>query len=1250
MQKPLRKRLIRSAIILLTPVILVLLAHLWLINHAENLISDAVYKESKGTVSLKLADISYNYRTHKLHVKKAELFNHNTDSLTHYRVRIPEITIEIGSLKELIFQRKLNIHSLSIPGPYIEVTRKSRKNRRNDVSLSTEMGRVYNAVRQALQRLQVKQTELTNGTFVLKDQSRSTFTETQVSNIFFRIDNLMISDSTSHTGLEKPFFADNIQFKTTQQKIDLPGGRHRIGFRAFSINMKNQLLVMDSCYIESLDTSGNHNRIKTYFDTILLSKIDFGALYRDQIIRADSVYCAHPELELEIVNKEKSEKNKKPSLKEIFRDIGANMDFKHIVLKEAGLSIQTGRRNEKLSFSGKNRKMELEGLRIIPDSSQPLSVDRFLLDANDYESYSPDSLYVIHLNRIGLQNQALRLENVSITTHKQRPGMAYRDHHIPLLTLSGLDWQALLFQKKIVADEIMLVEPVVLFRKSATQNTKPLKIYDAFDAVNDLVTVKKISVQKGKFHFELGKGTILDITGVEGTVHGKQLLIANNSQEMEQSVEKLHIGATALNTSKWNLEIKEAFFDGATATFTGKEMTLSDKLNTFSANARLVELKKFSLTDSLLGIEKISWNNAAIIITDPVKKNNSSHKIFDWSIGQLNGSNTQIEFRKKETTISTFLSTVNLRQLQQLNGRKVSWLELLFAGNHLNIHTPALSFQTGGYALNSDQEMVVKNPAVRFSKEEKEINLKADSLITTANIDALLRGKKIIPFIRLYQPDIAVMLVKNTVPQKTGTTRPTTTVPDIAIRNMQWIKPAVTIEQRSEKGIFRINNIRSENNQWNFGEMQSSFENGITISAMSISDSLEIRPPKATEPILSFRTTSLLRDFRIPLEKQQDITFKLTQIQMPELVLPGDDHKKLTDLRIHHGHISTGMFSLPVSQLLQIPGWEISATAGSMVNNRESFNIHGFNYQSGKAVSIDSFAYSPSISKDSFFAQQVFQTDYITASGGRLVLFHPEKNTDSLWRADSVHVNNFKLSAYRDKRLPFQHGTFKPLPATMLKRMNLPLIINKLVADSMRVQYSEWNDKTNKEGTVYLSIYRATLDNIYSRPDMTDTLHLNAHGSFIDDIPFSISIDQAYHDSLENMKVVLNAGPGRLTNLNRFLPALASVYVKHGRFTTLRMEATAGNETATGEILFRYQNLHIRILKKGNVEKKAFLPGIITFIADQFLLKHSNVSRKGIFIQKRNQEKSVFNYLVKILIRGAGTGTGLLKNKKAANK
>jgi hypothetical protein len=78
--------------------------------------------------------------------------------------------------------------------------------------------------------------------------------------------------------------------------------------------------------------------------------------------------------------------------------------------------------------------------------------------------------------------------------------------------------------------------------------------------------------------------------------------------------------------------------------------------------------------------------------------------------------------------------------------------------------------------------------------------------------------------------------------------------------------------------------------------------------------------------------------------------------------------------------------------------------------------------------------------------------------------------------------------------------------------------------------------------------------------------------------------------------------------------------------------------------------LKVQFLKNGNQDKKRFLQGLITFIANSFVIKNDNKKRVGVVYFPRLRDRSFINYYVKIALSGIASSVGAKKNKRLLRK
>jgi hypothetical protein len=122
--------------------------------------------------------------------------------------------------------------------------------------------------------------------------------------------------------------------------------------------------------------------------------------------------------------------------------------------------------------------------------------------------------------------------------------------------------------------------------------------------------------------------------------------------------------------------------------------------------------------------------------------------------------------------------------------------------------------------------------------------------------------------------------------------------------------------------------------------------------------------------------------------------------------------------------------------------------------------------------------------------------------------------------------------------------------------------------------------------------------------------------------------------------------PHSMMYLNQILPALSSIKLQSGYLDTLTMRAIGRDDISLGEMRMYYHDLKVQFLKNGKEDKKKFLQGLITFIANSFIIKNENKKRVGVVYFPRLRDRSFINYYIKIAMSGVASSVGAKKNKR----
>jgi len=276
--------------------------------------------------------------------------------------------------------------------------------------------------------------------------------------------------------------------------------------------------------------------------------------------------------------------------------------------------------------------------------------------------------------------------------------------------------------------------------------------------------------------------------------------------------------------------------------------------------------------------------------------------------------------------------------------------------------------------------------------------------------------------------------------------------------------------------------------------------------------------------------------------------------------------------------------------------------------------------------------------------------DYIYFNSGQALLLGVNlaklfnENSLALQAAD---LNHPYINVYRDKFPPLLPGIRKKLFTEQIKKIDLPLSVNKVLINDGEVSYTERNAKSRLDGTLVLTHLNGSINNIKNdQLIQNDSLSINMVGRLLDKVPFDVKIHQSYKDSLYGFRLNLHIQPVSLSILNPLLAPLSNVKFVTGYLDNFQMNAIGNENVAWGKMKFYYHNMHIKLLKKGGTEKTKLLKSTESNLVNFFYVRNNNTSRTGLIYFERLKDFSFFNYMTKIIFSGIGTSIGAHDNSK----
>lgn len=1231
--------------------------NLWFVQNTNALIESLVSNQSNGRIQLQLSKSTFHYLNRKIVLYDATFYSKDTTgSKTNYAFRVPKLDLKIRSFWSFLVYNELLIDFIDLKAPEVTVTRltKSAKQEKETVSIPEEIGRIYNSILDALQVLQVKRFQIDEGRFTLVNKIDPQQPITTISNIHFHINNLNITADSS--AAKKFLYSDNIVLRVENQDIAFPDGVHHMSFKNLLINVRSKQVQVDSCWLRA-ETQNDRNTFRIFFDVLKMTNLDFAALYKKSLIKADSVYINNPDIELALDIKRKKVKGKKLELDTIIQRFTGDLDLNYIGVENAVVNIVANRGDTTTTFRSNNDNFKMYGLRINNDSAQPVHVDEFAMILRKYETYSRDSSTLYRFDSLRFTNNKVRLSNFSIQSIAPATARGSIYYSIPAFELSGLSWEDLLFDRYISADRAILYNPEIQYSMGTAYKAKQkASLFRILSGLNESINLAEVEIRNGNLTIQLPAGKRLDLQHVNLVLASNKLLASKTYTGMQQAINELAFQNAVFTTGNLraeliNLQYADRLYADA--------LRVTNKSKTFVAQANGISLNDLIWNNEAKSVfvDRLSWENAAITVKSSESRSRKELARGLVELSNVTGNNTAITIYAKDKIIKTNLDKLKLDAL-------VKDETGAFTLNGFVADGKALAFNAAGYNIKSGTYHIIDNGTSRINNisflkasYKDTISVSIPQTFFKTHIEELIKGQLRFDGITLREPVFNfatnAAIATYTVPVQSEKLQ----LPLFSIAALTILDPVVNYTKQDTvlTNIKWLNTgIDSSNNHLIFYAVHTLPHAGTLIAEKGELSGNKILFIRNGKPFgidsglvrLRFNDIRMESNFQWKAHLQEALFQNPISFSLKAQGGIGVDEARIRNLTFTSENITN------VYHLLQSnPAMQLQMTNGSLINKASHLQWKDLRYsQANGTLSADSFSYQPALPRDSAIAKAPGQIDYmhavlknITATGINLTAL--EK--DSIFQAQSIVVNGSNLEIYRDKRKPFISKNLRALPVWALQQMPTKFAVDTLALNDANIIYTEMSDKTGQEGSISVNRINAQLFPVRNiNITAQDSLSLWAEGYVMDSAGMRLRLKESYTDSLGTFTMTLRVKPTGLNIFNPALMPLASVKIASGKLDSITMRAVGNEYVSIGEMKMHYKDLKIQFLKKGSQTKKTFLTGLITFAANNFVIRKNNNRRIGTVYFMRNRDRSVFNFLIKSAMSGIASSVGAKKNKK----
>ena len=1245
-------------------VLLVLMTafHFWFIYHAEGLVEDLVSFQSKNTLALKVDKFKFNWFTYRMELRNPVFYSTSLTASTSYQFRIKKMDIRVRAILPLLFEKKILIDSLHLDNPDIIVT-KLRVNTKDttgradtSVSLTQEMGRIYNSIQDALSVLDVNSFQIDKGKFSLINRINLSESPVVITNIHLHLDNLKV-DSTEEGNEKKILFSDNVALHTTNQNIVFPDGRHRLSFSQFRINILKRFVEFDSCTIMATRGDSASNSFRVFFDKLQMTNIDFATLYHNEIIKADSVYCINPRFRLDVdLPKRKGSGISPPKLDELVQQLTGDMQLAFVVVENGAFDINTIRDGRPSSFTSDHNNFELQGLEINKSNDRALTVDKFVMAIRNYENFLRDSAYAIQFDSILINNNRISLSNFGYK--ELQNNRTVNSFSMPSFELQGLSWDELIYDQQLKADKVTLNSPVINYNIAKNKRAHSGDIFQALAGIGSFMQLEQLNINKGQINLLFKNDAALMLENADVSVQANQLVNSRELSNIQRSVNDLYFERGVFTMGHLIAILSGVKFNGANDQLQAARVEVKNESNLDIDAARVI-INTLLIDDNInqTVINGVSWKKADIKLASFPRQAKTNSVAFH--LKDIVGANTNLLLSDSGKRFSLYLKELSADEISTMAGSKPIVNGLKTSGTDLQVTNGALHLNIDNVQVADHHLSILNNVAIKKMDERDSLDIRIPQLEFEPDINAFIDGTINTANVRIVRPNIQLNITRtgNEKSLENNVNLPKTSVSRLVIE-----QPTLRLSSNNTKGLVTLN--------WDgrvdkivLTDVEIAHNSPTRISSKNVELSLHNflytgaggKKFDAKDGKLNVQ----LNDVELQQTETNAWDWKgvVTRLDARNFIIDSLG-KKCATLTLSTARLND--FSVVSTSLLNMRELIASNTrfrlgefTGSYNDGKNHYSWYNTNYDKyTRMLSADSFAYQPVKDQQSFINESPWQSDYITAKTGAISFgpFDIEKYIrDTVMDMGVLNVDDGRLTVFRDKRLPRKPGIVRPLPSEQLKEIPLHLQIDTMNVNNSHVDYEEFNEKTNEAGKITVADLNGRITRVRNHNlHHSDSLHLVASAFIADSIFTKLNVKQSYTDSLGGFLMTVQMGRANLALINPVLRALASAELKSGRLDTLSMRVVGREELAFGEIKMSYHNLKVLVLKKGG-RKRPLLSGIQNFFANTLIKNESNEKGSRIFI-RRQKDRSAINYLVKITLNGiTNTITGK-KSKKAYRK
>ena len=1242
-------------------VLLAALLHFYFVYRSKNLLQYIVSQASNGTYQAEAKKVRFSYWPASLTVTHLTVKpNNKAPQPPWFLIKSDSIHLQLKSIANLIFYKRLQVEDLIFVNPTLYATPAPDADTAKPQNINETLQEIETGLLNTFSLLKVQKANIVDGAAMVTNPADSN-RSFSLNHIYLQLMDIDIRpDAQKNDSL---VFNGKINLRLVQPDIRFMNNQVKVRLGHLQTIENGESLEIDSLKL-SIQKSALHTD-SVQLATIRIQGFNWHGFLQKNLIELDSVIIAEGIASIDMRDKQLSKQNlKQQTIRYRGLDFWLHqLDIKNIYYKLQTTEpikgqLQTG------NYQWQGNALLAREVKLTKTASPPFSLQEMLVALTNANHAQGQSNNGSTLGSMLLTQNAMLLTNYQYKNQNR----ALQKVIVPKLMLKGYSLPNLLAQR-LVADTLVIEQPSITFlhRPAINPPKKGLKVNQVIDGLQSLLDnkldIETIQLNNTQINVNTSTkaGRALHIRGLDIEINGSELAGAQTVPQLLQSIKHLNGQALSMEGPGVQLKLEQVHLlqqpMGVTIGRLYGKAGPYLHLNLYGLKI-LASFDQFTHPNQSLALNLFSADSGQIQWLQQAPAATPSHgsTMHTWPeilIQQLNLAHVQIAITTPLGAARLPMAQVQAQQLKWVNNQ-AHWQHLSLQSTNPWLQQQKLTLQATALQLQLPGQLYLMAPHITASLPQHQMAIQAKAMAVGSNLQLLATPTIHLTHCEVQSPVIQLMAHKPLqspqpcTPNSQATNPTPVTIASIHITNpqLEYLASHDSVLQYFQHwgGYIKLQQL-----EWHTPHKPSRF---FINQAWLVADSVKAQTrwgmlaPLQTQIHLGQLENTARGTWQGHIYRAS--TSKLVH---PLLLGPADT----LQITAEDGVVEQLAFStadtVRISQWLHSPATQLKGLHLSYNNPTHQLLVRDVWLTGGTSLNAGwgTLSYGPRLERQQYWAAQDFQKDFIalnTDSGRVTGLQLEESNPKPALQVQTAQIWNAELTAARNKQMPNDTVSYKPLLAQSLQQIGIAFALDTLALHQAAVTYQEVHAKTGMQGSLHFTQANGLitgLKNYNFNPD--DSLNLKLRATLQHQTQLIHQFKQSYADSLQGFWMQSRAGALKLPQLNdELLVPLLGIKIKRGLADSLFMRVTGNSLMAFGYMDFRYRQLQVQLLKDHRKEK-FFLSGIINWLANQLVRSSSN-QRPNLLYKQRPQDKGTFAFWGKIATEGLLTNFGLKKDQK----